>query len=159
MCRRHIIKGTGLEAATKRLPPHPGMLNAPSGDHSRDKEELMRPVPPTLTYIGIAVAAAGFAVIMFAWGRVGALTAVPLQMPYLLSGGLTGLGLILTGLTLINVNAKRQDTSARDRQLGQVREVLTEIKALLAGEDGSDKLDELLDDQTDQLPPITPERV
>lgn len=94
----------------------------------------MKPVPPTMTYIGIAVAAAGFVVIMFSWGEVAALTNVPLQMPYLLSGGFVGLGLILTGLTLVNVNAKRIDGAARDRQLGQVREVLAEIKTLLGGE-------------------------
>lgn len=94
----------------------------------------MKPVRPTLTYLGIAVAAAGFVVILITWGEVGALTAVPLQMPYLLSGGLVGLGLIMTGLTLISVNAKRMDAAARERQLGQVREVLSEIKLLLAGD-------------------------
>jgi len=94
----------------------------------------MRPVRPTLTYVGIAVVAAGFGVIMFTWGEVAALTVVPLQMPYLVSGGLVGLGLILCGLTLVNINAKRQDAFARERQLGQVREVLTQVKALLAGE-------------------------
>ena len=94
----------------------------------------MRPVSPILTYVGIVVAAAGFVVIMITWGKVGALTVVPFQMPYLLSGGLVGLGLIMTGLTLISVNAKRQDASARERQLGQVREVLVEIKSLLVGE-------------------------
>ena len=94
----------------------------------------MRPVRPTLTYIGIAVAAAGFGVLMFSWGEVAGLTSVPLQMPYLLSGGLVGLGLILCGLTLVNINAKRQDASARERQLGQVREVLAEIRSLLTGE-------------------------
>ena len=97
----------------------------------------MRPVGPTLTYVGIAVSAAGFVLIMYTWGEVAALTSVPLQMPYLLSGGLVGLGLILTGLTLVNINAKRQDAAARERQLGQVREVLGEVKALLAGDEAA----------------------
>lgn len=117
----------------------------------------MRPVPPTMTYIGIAVAAAGFAVIMFSWGKVAALTSVPLQMPYLMSGGLTGLGLILVGLTLVNVNAKRQDTSARERQLGQVREVMAEIKAVLADEPSAAAAPDA--DATDQLPPLSADRV
>ena len=94
----------------------------------------MKPVRPTLTYLGIAVATAGFVVILVTWGKVGALTVVPLQMPYLLSGGMVALGLIMTGLTLISVNAKRMDAAARERQLGQVREVLSEIKMLLAGD-------------------------
>lgn len=98
----------------------------------------MRPVSPILTYIGIAVAAAGFVVIWIAWGEVSAQTAVPLQMPYLLSGGLTGLSLVLAGLTMISINAKRQDASARERQLGQLREVLTEIRSLIAGDAATD---------------------
>ena len=125
----------------------------------------MKPVRPTLTYVGIAVAAAGFAMIMYTWGEVAALTVVPYQMPYLVSGGLVGMGLILVGLTLVNINAKRQDGAARQRQLGQVREVLLEIKALLAdeplpergsaegaetGEGGAPKAD-----PTEPIPPVT----
>ena len=91
----------------------------------------MRPVSPALTFAGIVVTVAGFVVILATWGRVAALTAVPLQLPYLLSGGLTGLGLILSGLTMINVNAKRIDASSRARQLGQLAEVMAEIKELL----------------------------
>lgn len=116
----------------------------------------MRPVPPTLTYVGIAVAAAGFVVILFAWSEVAALTHVALQMPYLVSGGLVGLGLILTGLTLVNVNVKRQDASARDRQLTQVREMLADLRALLAGEAVSvgSRADEDGADPTARLPTV-----
>lgn len=125
----------------------------------------MKPVRPTLTYVGIAVAAAGFAMIMYTWGEVAALTVVPYQMPYLVSGGLVGLGLILVGLTLVNINAKRQDGAARQRQLGQVREVLLEIKALLAGEPAPDEQasgddaasagDTPRADPTEPIPPVT----
>ena len=122
----------------------------------------MRPVGPTITYVGIAVAAAGFAVIMYSWGEVAALTNVALQMPYLLSGGLVGLGLILAGLTLVNINAKRQDAAARERQLGQVREVLTEVKALLAGDApaqpaegaGAAAPEQPAADPTEPIPPV-----
>jgi hypothetical protein len=125
----------------------------------RDPEgpgERMRPVRPTMTYVGIAIAAAGFVVIMYTWGEVAALTAVPLQLPYLVSGGLVGLGLILTGLTLVNINAKRQDAAARERQLGQVREVLTEVKALLAGDAGAATAESAppAADPTEPIPPV-----
>lgn len=115
----------------------------------------MRPVRPTLTYVGIAVVAVGFATIMYTWGKVAALTVVPLQMPYLVSGGLVGIGLVLTGLTLVNINAKRQDASARERQLGQVREVLTEIKALLADEPPPGAEEPAAADTTEPIPPIS----
>ena len=112
----------------------------------------MRPVSPILTYVGIVVAAAGFVVLLITWGKVGALTAVPLQLPYLVSGGLVGLGIVMTGLTLISVNAKRQDASARERQLGQVREVLTEIKTLLAVEQPAAEAEPA--DSTEPIPPV-----
>ena len=114
----------------------------------------MKPVRPTLTYLGIAIAAAGFVVILITWGKVGALTVVPLQMPYLLSGGLVGLGLIMSGLTLVSVNAKRMDAAARERQLGQVREVLSEIKVLLAGEAPAPDAEPAKADPTEPIPPV-----
>ena len=119
----------------------------------------MRPVGPALTYVGIAVVAAGFGVIMFTWGEVAGLTDVWLQMPYVLSGGLIGLGLILTGLTLVNINAKRQDAAARERQLGQVREVLGEVKALLAGDEAGttaqpEQAQQPAADPTEPIPPV-----
>ena len=114
----------------------------------------MKPVRPTLTYIGIAIAAAGFGVIMFTWGKVAALTAVPLQMPYLLSGGLVGIGLVMRGLTLISVNAKRMDAAARERQLGQVREVLAEIKSLLAGDEPPAQEEPPKADATEPIPAV-----
>lgn len=119
----------------------------------------MRPVSPALTFAGVLVTVAGFVVILVTWGKVAALTAVPLQMPYLLSGGLTGLGLILSGLTMISVNAKRIDASARARQLGQLREVMAEIKSLLEepaadGAPPATSAAETPEDQTDQLPRV-----
>lgn len=87
-----------------------------------------------LTYAGIACIVAGFAVIGFVWGRVAALTAVPLQLPYLVSGGLTALGLILVGVLLVNIQTKLADAARRDRQLQQLGEVLEQIRAAVGGE-------------------------
>lgn len=117
----------------------------------------MRPVSPVLTFVGIAVVVAGFVVLLVTWGKVGALTAVPLQLPYLVSGGLTGLGLILSGLTMVSVNTKRIDAAARARQLGQLREVMAEIKTLLGEpqpEPEPAPADSPAEDQTEQLPPV-----
>lgn len=110
----------------------------------------MRPVRPTMTLVGIGVAAAGFVLILFAWGKVAALTAVPLQLPYLISGGLTGLGLVMLGVTLVNVQAKREDAAYRDRQMAQLAEALAEITTLLGGVPSAGKAD--TGDATEQLP-------
>lgn len=107
---------------------------------------------PALTHIGIALTAGGFALIAFTWGKVAALTSVALQLPYLVSGGLTALGLIMAGVTLVNVQAKRNDAATRDRHMQQLTEVLAEIRALLRSEDVAAPAAQARNEVTDQLP-------
>lgn len=71
-------------------------------------------------WIGIVIAAIGFGLILIGWGQVAGETEVSQQLPYLVSAGLTGLGLILVGLTVINVTVKRQDGAAREQQIDQL---------------------------------------
>lgn len=87
-----------------------------------------------LTYAGVVCIIAGFGVIAFVWGRVAALTAVPLQLPYIASGGFTALGLILVGILLINIQTKLADATRRDRQIQQLGEVLEQIRAAVLDE-------------------------
>lgn len=87
-----------------------------------------------LLYAGVALIAAGFAVIGYVWGKVAGLTAVPLQLPYFASGGLASLGLIIVGATLISVQTKLADAQRRDRQIAQLSELLDQIRVLLDGE-------------------------
>lgn len=115
----------------------------------------MRPVRSTLTYVGIAVTVAGFALILFSWGRIAGQTSVPFQLPYLVSGGLTGLGLIMVGLTIVNVQAKRRDAAARERQIAHVREVLDQIQVVISGESAEQPAtDDRANDDTDALPAV-----
>ncbi|HZN15641.1 MAG TPA: hypothetical protein VFB78_15335 [Acidimicrobiales bacterium] len=86
---------------------------------------------PTLVWAGIVVALGGFVLIGVAWSQVAAETLVYLQLPYIVSAGLTGLGLIMVGLTLINVTAKRRDAVARERQIDQLVSILDEVKTAL----------------------------
>jgi hypothetical protein len=89
------------------------------------------PASPALTWIGLGVAALGFLVIAFAWGKVAALLDVSLQMPYVVSGGLTGLGLVMVGMTVVNVAARRQDAAERARQVEELQAVLRELRETL----------------------------
>ena len=77
----------------------------------------LRPQSPVPTYIGILVATAGFVLLAIAWGGVAGENNVARQVPYLVSGGLFGIGLILVGLTIVNVAAKRRDSALRERQM------------------------------------------
>src|SRR4051812_38985928 len=87
---------------------------------------------PAPIYAGIAIAAIGFALIAFAWSKVaGIADNVALQMPYLVSGGLTGLGLVMVGVTVINVAAKRRDARLREQQTQLLADALHELRSAL----------------------------
>lgn len=88
----------------------------------------LRPLSPTPTYIGIAVAALGFVLLAVAWGGVAGKNNVALQVPYLVSGGLAGLGLIMVGLTIVNVAAKRRDAALREQQIQLLAAALHELR-------------------------------
>lgn len=84
------------------------------------------------TYVGIGIAAVGFVLIAFAWGKVaGIADNVALQLPYLVSGGLTGLGMVMVGLTIVNVAAKRRDAQLRQQQTELLADALNELRTTL----------------------------
>jgi hypothetical protein len=83
------------------------------------------------TYLGVVVAAIGFVMIGIAWAQVAGEVDVWKQMPYLLSAGLPGLGLVMVGLVIINVSARRQDGAARARQMAALTEALGELQRSL----------------------------
>jgi hypothetical protein len=107
------------EAATGRRLPR---VHAPT---------WLRAGSPAVTYIGVAVAVLGFVLILVAWGQVAGETQVYLQIPYLVSAGLTGVGFVMVGLTVVNVAAKQRDAADRDRQMDQLVSILGELKSAL----------------------------
>jgi hypothetical protein len=97
-----------------------------------DRLPTLPALSPLPTYAGIALTAIGFAVIAYAWGKVaGIADNVALQMPYLVSGGLAGLGLVMVGVTVINVAAKRRDTQLRQQQTELLADALRELRNAL----------------------------
>ena len=101
-----------------------------SGRRSRLRA-LLDPASTIPTYVGVAVALVGFALIAIGWAKVAGLVDVWRQMPYLLSAGLPGLGLVMTGLVIINVSARRQDAAARARQTAMLSEALRALQRTL----------------------------
>jgi hypothetical protein len=89
---------------------------------------LAEPSSYFLTYVGIVLTLGGFALIAVAWAFVAGLTDVWKQMPYVVSAGFPGLGLIMSGLLVINIAAKRQDAAERGRQLATLTDALHELK-------------------------------
>ena len=84
-------------------------------------------------WLGLLVVAAGFGLIAFTWSKTAALVSVALQIPYLMSGGLTGLGLILLGILFVNLAVKRREAVDRQRQLEEIREALVQLRASIEG--------------------------
>jgi hypothetical protein len=119
------------------------MLDAPSeqiehGPKSSQERDVvasripaLRPLSPVPTYVGIAVAAVGFVLIAVAWGQVAGEVNVALQVPYLVSGGLTGLALVMVGVTVVSVAARRRDAALREQQTALLADALRELSAAL----------------------------
>ena len=58
----------------------------------------------------------GFALIAFTWWKVSEFTNSAQQIPYLVSGGLTGLGLIVLGAAVLVVVTRSGDDKVREQQ-------------------------------------------
>jgi hypothetical protein len=104
-------------------------LPAPTG--IAQKIPALRPLSPVPTYLGIAVAAIGFVLIAFTWGAVAGETNVALQMPYLVSGGISGLALVMVGLTVVSIASRRRDAVLREQQNQLLADALRELGAAL----------------------------
>ncbi len=70
--------------------------------------------------VGVLLVVAGFVALFLAWNGAAGKDYVEGQLPYVISGGMVGLGLIGAGLTVINVQARRADQA----------ELLTRLEAL-----------------------------
>lgn len=95
----------------------------------------LRATPHLVTWIGVGVTTIGLILLVVAWGKVAGLTNVGLQMPYLVSAGFTGVALVLVGLTIVNIDAKRADAAARTAQLVELRGLLTELRTAVEEDD------------------------
>jgi hypothetical protein len=84
----------------------------------------LAPDSPAPVYAGVALVAIGAALIGYTWVQVARLTSVPLQLPYLASSGLTGLGLVIVGALVLSIAAKRRDAAERSRQLEELALIL-----------------------------------
>lgn len=91
----------------------------------------LRAVPALGTWLGVVLAVAGLALIAVAWGRTAGLTEVALQVPYVISAGATGLGLVVVGAGVVSISAKRADARARSQQLAELRSLVVELRAAL----------------------------
>lgn len=69
----------------------------------------MRTWAKSSLYLSVGLIAVGFLLIFLAWNGAAEKDFIQGQFPYLLSGGLSGMGLILCGLTLVATQSFRRD--------------------------------------------------
>lgn len=82
------------------------------------------PQSKTSAYLATGLLVGGFVLIVLGWNGAASLDFVQGQLPFLLSGGLAGLGLIVGGAALALVNEQRKQTAAVLERLDRVVAVL-----------------------------------
>lgn len=93
----------------------------------------MRGPAQVASYIGMGLAVLGLAMIGLGWNGAAGLDRVPGQFPYLLSGGVTGLGLVVTGMAVVGVQALRTISAERGRKMARINALMGEVVTLLGG--------------------------
>jgi hypothetical protein len=78
--------------------------------------------------LGIAVALLGFVLIYLGWNGAGSFNDIRQQFPYLISGGLAGLGLVVVGAALLVIEAARAERAELQATLLELREALVEVR-------------------------------
>lgn len=73
---------------------------------------------------GLLLIAVGLVVIGVAYNAVASQTVLLAQVPYVVSGGLTGLSLVVVGAAVLVVNSARQDRALLEAKLDQVVDAL-----------------------------------
>lgn len=74
--------------------------------------------------VGLALAAIGMITIGIAYNAVASQTSLLAQMPYLVSGGLIGLCLVVLGSAVLVVNSAREDRALLEAKLDEVIDAL-----------------------------------
>lgn len=92
---------------------------------------LLDPSSAALIYLGVAVVIAGFIFLAVGWSSVAGEVDVWRQMPYVLSAGLPGVALVMTGLVFVNVAVRRQDGANRQRETAMLAEALNKLQRSL----------------------------
>lgn len=77
--------------------------------------------------LGIGYCLAGVALILLGWNGAASYDRVESQMPYLISGGLAGLALVIIGAGLLVVQAQRQNRAALQASIIDLREAIDRL--------------------------------
>lgn len=82
---------------------------------------------PAPVYVGVGCIAIGLALVAYTWLRVADLASVPLQLPWIASGGFSGVGLVVIGALLVNITVKRRESAERRRQIAELANLVAAL--------------------------------
>ena len=74
--------------------------------------------------LGVAVIAVGFVAIFLGWNGAASFNDIRQQFPYLISGGVAGLALVVVGAALLVVDGNRSDRAALQASLDELRHAI-----------------------------------
>lgn len=108
-------------------------------EHARNRRftgriRALTATPGIATWIGVGLIAAGAIVVAVGWAKSAGITEVGRQIPILISAGFTGLGLLVVGVTIVNLSAKAQESQRRQEQADELASILAALRHRLAGE-------------------------
>jgi len=70
--------------------------------------------------LGVGLCLVGFLVIFLGWNGAGSVNFVPAQFPYLISGGIAGLAVVVIGAAMIVVQNQRADRARLEEALSRL---------------------------------------
>lgn len=94
--------------------------------------------PNATRYTAIGLVVFGLIFIFFAWNGASSTAAggrIGFQFPYLLSGGLGGIALVMAGLTLVRTFEARRDALRLQEQLARLTAAVERLEAATRGEE------------------------
>ena len=74
--------------------------------------------------LGVGLCVAGFLLVFLGWNGAASRDRVPAQFPYLLSGGIAGLCLVIVGVGMLIVQNQRTDRAALQSSIDRLREAV-----------------------------------
>ncbi len=77
--------------------------------------------------LGVGFALAGFVLVFLGWNGAASTDRLPSQFPYLISGGLAGLCLVIVGAALIITETGREDRDGLRAEIEELRNALGKI--------------------------------
>lgn len=86
--------------------------------------------------VGLGLVFVGIVIIFLGWNGAASFGTVPQQFPYLISGGVLGLGVMVVGSAMVVVENQRKDRSAMQASINELRETLEKLQ-LSSGPSGA----------------------